>query len=517
MWKRKNLKRNAKHDLKQNYWGIVITCVLFAILLGFFSNPVSNAEKTANVFTQKYDHQAGENTKIAATGRTEEVSNSEIVDEFLGGAGMDNDGAKKWTSGVLSVFARNTMGSGNLIYGIMNSINQMAFHDRVSPGIIIAIGTLLGLFLMIFVQNVLQAGFCRYMLEIRTYSHTRINRLLFPWSVRRGGKIARILLLKDIYQFLWSLTFIGGVIKRYSYRMVPYIAAENPDISARDAITLSRSMMQGNKWQAFMLDLSFIPWKLLNLVTFNILGILFLTPYTYFTDTELYMFLRASAKERNLRHSELLCDQLLISEITAKEYPVDQYMIPPAPARQWAHADYDRNYSITSLILIFFSFSLVGWLWEVSLHLFTNGVFVNRGVSYGPWLPIYGTGGTLVLILLKKIRKKPALTFLTTMVVCGIVEYATSWFLEFSKGMRWWDYSGYFLNLNGRVCLEGLIVFAFGGCAAIYLIAPALDDLFMKIPKKVRITICSILVTVFLCDQVYSHFIPNSGDGITDY
>ena len=63
------------------------------------------------------------------------------------------------------------------------------------------------------------------------------------------------MLVKYIYEFLWSLTVIGGIIKRYSYYMVPYIVAENPDISAKNAIRLSRKMMNGHKWECFVFEL----------------------------------------------------------------------------------------------------------------------------------------------------------------------------------------------------------------------------------------------------------------------
>lgn len=484
--------------------------------MGYSSNPARNAEKLANLAGAVYNHKTASDVVMADTARTDTLNNTDIVDKFLGGIGMESGAAKKWTSGVLSLFARNTEGAGSVMFGVMNSINQIAFGDRLSPGIIIGVGALVSLLLLIFIKNVISVGYCRYLLEVRTYSKTKLNRILFPWHIKRGGKIAKITFLKMLYQYLWRLTIVGGFIKRYSYRLVPYIAAENPDIGAREAIKLSRQMMNGYKAKTFLLDISFIPWKIISFLTLNLTGILFVDPYVKLTDAELYMALRQNAKDKNIEGAAALCDTRLENAVTAGEYPVNEYMIPPAPARQWAHSDYDRNYSLTSLILIFFSFSFIGWVWEVCLFMFTTGKFVNRGVSYGPWLPIYGVGGTLVLIVLKKIRSKPALTFIATMVLCGIVEYFTSWYLEMSKGMRWWDYSGYFLNLNGRICLEGLLVFAMGGCAAIYLIAPALDDLFQKIPKKVRITICIALVTVFLCDQTYSHFIPNSGKGITD-
>lgn len=73
------------------------------------------------------------------------------------------------------------------------------------------------------------------------------------------------------------------------------------------------------------------------------------------------------------------------------EYPAEQYLLPEAEGRRWLKVDYHCRYSLQTLILLFFTFSFIGWVWEVSLHLFGSGVFVNRGVLHGPWLPIYGT------------------------------------------------------------------------------------------------------------------------------
>ncbi len=520
MWKRSELKKAARGALKRNYWSIVILCTLVAIIMGNFANPVSNLEsalsRTVNQgesITENTDDNSSESQEntLAANAKTEELSNTDIVDAFLGGVGMENEKAKRWTNGVLSAFADNYEGAGSVLYGIMNTINQSVFNDRVNAGIVIAIGTLIQLLILLLFKNVIQVAYARYMLETRCYNDTHITKLFFPWRIKRGGKTAWIMFVKRLYLTLWQLTIIGGIIKRYSYRMTPFIAAENPDIKAREAIKLSAEMMNGSKWDTFKLDVSFVLWRVLSLITLGLLDIFYLKPYKMLTDAELYMTLR-----KNI-NSEKLCDKMLDVEIQDGEYPIDKYIIPTVESRKWLHADYNRKYSISSLILIFFTFSFIGWIWEVSLHLFKDGQFVNRGVSYGPWLPIYGVGGVLALVALKKIRNKPVLTFLATMVLCGIVEYFTSFYLEMTKGLKWWDYSGYFLNLNGRICLEGLFTFALGGCAAIYLIAPALDDLFKKIPKRTKLIICASLTSLFLADQVYSHFRPNTGKGITDY
>ena len=97
----------------------------------------------------------------------------------------------------------------------------------------------------------------------------------------------------QVYLFLWSLLFaIPGIIKSYSYRLVPYILADNPDMNSDDAITLSREMMNGQKFEVFVLDLSFFLWWILSSITFNIVGILYVFPYIYATDVELYLAIK---------------------------------------------------------------------------------------------------------------------------------------------------------------------------------------------------------------------------------
>ncbi len=176
-----------------------------------------------------------------------------------------------------------------------------------------------------------------------------------------------------------------------------------------------------------------------------------------------------------------------------------------------------RQYSLTSLIMSFFIFSFIGWLWEVSLHLLKNGEFVNRGVMHGPWLPIYGFGVIIILLLLYRFRKSIPLEFFSAVILCGIVEYYTSFFLELThNGMRWWDYSGYFLNINGRICAEGLLIFGLGGCAAVYFLAPLIDNKIRKIKPIILNIICVLLVLCFVGDLIYSKYKPNTGKGITD-
>ena len=83
--------------------------------------------------------------------------------------------------------------------------------------------------------------------------------------------------------------------------------------------------------------------------------------------------------------------------------------LAPAPMafrfRESRTVSSDRSYSLVNLVMMFFIFCFVAWVWEVSLAFISEGTFVNRGTLHGPWLPIYGTGGVIILILLKKLRK----------------------------------------------------------------------------------------------------------------
>ena len=175
------------------------------------------------------------------------------------------------------------------------------------------------------------------------------------------------------------------------------------------------------------------------------------------------------------------------------------------------------RYDVLNYILFFFIFSFCGWIWEVLLHLIDNGQLVNRGVLIGPWLPIYGTGGIVAIIFLKKLYNKPVSTFFLSMLICSIIEYFTSWYLEVTKGLRWWDYSGYFLNINGRICLIGSIAFGLICCFVIYILAPKLDCILNRFNAIIKIILCITLISLFSFDMIHSKFYPNVGKGVTDY
>ena len=88
--------------------------------------------------------------------------------------------------------------------------------------------------------------------------------------------------------------------------------------------------------------------------------------------------------------------------------------------------------------------------------------------------------------------------------------------MEIIYGVRWWDYTGYFLNLNGRICAEGLAMFAVGGMAAVYLLVPLIDNKVTHARHTVLVPVCVVLMLAFVGDVAYSRRVPNAGEGITD-
>ncbi|BDC92277.1 putative ABC transporter permease [Treponema bryantii] len=123
--------------------------------------------------------------------------------------------------------------------------------------------------------------------------------------------------------------------------------------------------------------------------------------------------------------------------------------------------------------LIFIMFSMVGWISEVLyVGIFHEHKFVNRGFLYGPLCPVYGFGGIVILLLPAKLYSTWIPLFFASMILCTIVEYFVSWFMEKMFHTRWWDYSHYKFNINGRICLLNSVLFGFLGLGVIRFVYP---------------------------------------------
>ena len=182
------------------------------------------------------------------------------------------------THGIFYSFFNLVTSTRTQLKKVINSLTSIEAKLKFTR-IIIIITSLAGLLVKILLVNPIIIGENRIFLESRKYRKTRVNRIVFAFTKKRYFKTVKAMLRKNIYKLLWDFTIIGGLIKGYSYKMVPFIVAENPEINGKDAINISKQMMNGNKWNAFILDLSFIGWALLSIITLGIVGVFWYFPY----------------------------------------------------------------------------------------------------------------------------------------------------------------------------------------------------------------------------------------------
>ena len=156
-----------------------------------------------------------------------------------------------------------------------------------------------------------------------------------------------------------------------------------------------------------------------------------------------------------------------------------------------------------SAFLIFILFSFIGWISEVIYVGVTSAhKFVNRGFLHGPLCPVYGFGGVVILMLPPSLYATWIPLFFASMILCTIVEYFVSWLMEKLFHTRWWDYSHYKIQLNGRICLLNSILFGFLGVVVIHFVYPLMIDLLNSLGQKV-INVSGVIILAVLSVDIF--------------
>ena len=159
---------------------------------------------------------------------------------------------------------------------------------------------------------------------------------------------------------------------------------------------------------------------------------------------------------------------------------------------------------IDRYIISFMIYSFFGYLSEVTYCSIPAKRFVNRGFLYGPYLPIYGFGGLIVVIILSPLHAHPVVVFALAMILTSILEYFTSWLLEKLFSIKLWDYSRYKLNINGRVCLLNSTLFGIMGIVLEYMVNPFVSRLIDRIPLDLLHSVALIAVSIISVDTAVS-------------
>lgn len=154
--------------------------------------------------------------------------------------------------------------------------------------------------------------------------------------------------------------------------------------------------------------------------------------------------------------------------------------------------------------MLFIIYSFIGWSIEVVGKLIEKHKFINRGFLVGPICPIYGWGCIAIILLLSKYKSSPIVLFLMAIIICSILEYFTSYFMEKLFHVRWWDYTRRKYNINGRICAETMIPFGLLGCLVVYIVNPIFTGLLNKIPVNTLNILAIIIFTLYIIDNVVS-------------
>lgn len=275
MWNRAELKGKAKFSFKRNYWKSVLISLLLAFIVGgggtgagSFSRGLSDGVSGSDEsYTDDYDYNDGDYDDDSY----DDESEYDIIRDFSNGfAEGFQDGVSHDPSG--------TAFAALAIFGITFIIIFLIIMSVV-------------ILLDVFICNPIEVGCKRFYVRNLNES-AQVGNVGFAFD-NHYKNITKTMFFRDLYTILWTLLFIiPGIVKSYEYQMIPYLLAENPQMSREQAFAESKRMMSGQKWRAFVLDLSFIGWNILSAITLGILGIFYVQPYMDATHAALYEALR---------------------------------------------------------------------------------------------------------------------------------------------------------------------------------------------------------------------------------
>lgn len=269
MWSRKELKKNAKASLR-NFMGKAILAVILVALLGV---PVEAIRNTINNQSDDIVNNLRGQANVSLYTQDEDGN---VIADYSNSIGEPDEDEEKF-SGVLRLFNTSPL---------LKFYNYLGKALAAIPGI----SMIIAFYNYLFLEPV-KMGLNRFFMKSRS-KPTGIDEIFS--LLRNFARLGGAAILKNIKIVLWMLLLvIPGIIKIYEYRMVNYILAENPDMNIKRAFQISKTMTDGNKWNLFVLDLSFILWNIACLVCFPVY--LYVLPYMNATKAEAYYKLKADA------------------------------------------------------------------------------------------------------------------------------------------------------------------------------------------------------------------------------
>ena len=266
IWSRKKMKETGKIRMRANYWKAVLAAIVITLAIG----------------------------SAGAEGGTAVGSSS-------GSSKSDESAESLYSSEETMGSIRDEETPDDEISVISWKIDEMTdtgfafFVFWVVTAVVIILG--LAVVIDVFLLNPLEIG-CRRFFYLNLRENADIKELGYVFDKSYKNSV-KVMFFMDVKVVLWTLLFIiPGIIKSYEYRLIPYLLAEDTELDSKEAFVKSRELMKGNKWRAFVLDLSFILWNFLSALTFGLVGIFYSNPYQYSTDAAFYQAVKEESYDR---------------------------------------------------------------------------------------------------------------------------------------------------------------------------------------------------------------------------
>ena len=261
MWTRGELKQRGMAAFKANYWKCVLVAFIIALISGGLSS--GSSYKSSGSFSEMFDAFKDRNS---SSGINKEITEDEIREDVLNEIKGQNE--SKPNGPAIGVIVA-------IIIGVM---------------IVLIICMVIGFAISAFLLNPIKVG-CNKFFVANLDEPAGLSNLSRGFEGNYKN-VVRVLFFRDLYLFLWFLIPVVGwaisIYKFYEYWMIPYIVAGDPDMEKDEVFALSREMMDGQKWDTFVLGLSFIGWHLLSVITLGILELFYVGPYVQSTYAALY-------------------------------------------------------------------------------------------------------------------------------------------------------------------------------------------------------------------------------------
>ena len=291
MWTISQLKARGKAAFKKNYWRALLVALVLSIIGGSSGSGVSGGLFSG--VGNKLSNSNSNSSSNSANRRYEDEDDRDNWDDYLEEYGIDDDDFDdlwgEFDDGEYDYhYHYEYDDSDNSNAGVVAAIMAGAFAIIV---VVVMIVCVIALLLRIFLFNPIEVGGARFFVKNLT-ENGEVRELGYAFDGAYKNHVS-IMFMRTLFIFLWSLLcVIPGIYKKYEYRMIPYLLAEYPNLTRDQAFSISKQMMYGYKMKAFLLDLSFIGWWILNVFTCGLLGVFFVEPYYQSTAAAFYEALK---------------------------------------------------------------------------------------------------------------------------------------------------------------------------------------------------------------------------------